>query len=413
MSSPSQTASPSSIFKSMLDAALAEYRKKTGGDLLSHWLAAELQTCDSVDGVLNILQDQAKAFEQSGDRKLMKWIDPLVHVLYTFSGALGDGVSLAFPPGKVIFTGIGVLLAAAKDVRASHGAIIDLFRRIESFFKRLGVYNQILLTTEMAEVLVKIVIELLSILSIATKEVRRRRAKIYFRKLLGRTDIEDALGRLDSLIQEESQMVAAQTLKVTTEAKNDAEKANMVMRQDMEEVRRDVLEVRRNVEEVKWTQIEQDIHKWLSPPDPSTNYNVACKAHYEGTAAWFFKNNNFQHWMTIGSLLWIHGKLGSGKSVLCSAIIKHVMSLRDAGQAYLAFFYFDFLDKEKKQDLRNFVASLLVQLSAYSSLCCKIIFRIYSRHGNGTRQPSDDALTECLREMLSAASSQSIYIIAD
>ena len=50
---------------------------------------------------------------------------------------------------------------------------MDLFEHIESFFKRLGVYNQISLTTEMAEVLVKIVIELLSILSIATKEVNR------------------------------------------------------------------------------------------------------------------------------------------------------------------------------------------------------------------------------------------------
>ena len=50
---------------------------------------------------------------------------------------------------------------------------MDLFEYIENFFKRLGVYNQISLTTEMADVLVKIVIELLSILSIATKEVKR------------------------------------------------------------------------------------------------------------------------------------------------------------------------------------------------------------------------------------------------
>jgi hypothetical protein len=160
----------------MLDAALAEYKKKTGDDLLAHWLATKLQTCDSVDAVLDILRDQAKAFEKSGDQKLMRWIDPLVHVLHTFSDALGDGVSLAFPPAKVIFTGIGALLAAAKGARASQGAVIDLFERIESFFKRLEVYNQISLTTKMAEVLVKIVIELLSILSIATKEVKRRRA---------------------------------------------------------------------------------------------------------------------------------------------------------------------------------------------------------------------------------------------
>jgi hypothetical protein len=89
------------------------------------------------------------------------------------------------------------------------------------------------------------------------------------------------------------------------------------------------------------------------------------------------------------------------------------MSLRDAGQASLAYFYFDFRDKDKKQDFRNFVTSLLVQLSAYSSPCCKIISRIYSTHGKGTQQPSNGALKNCLREMLSVAAQQPIYIIVD
>ena len=64
----------------------------------------------------------------------------------------------------------------AEDARASHGALIELFERIESFFKRFEVYAQTSLSTKMAEALVKVVIELLSILSIATKEVKRPRA---------------------------------------------------------------------------------------------------------------------------------------------------------------------------------------------------------------------------------------------
>ena len=92
--STSQTADPSSNFKSMLDAALIKYKKKTGKDLQAIWLASELQSCESVDSVLDILRDQAKDLDRSGDRKLMEWIDPLVHVLSTFSDALGDGVSL-------------------------------------------------------------------------------------------------------------------------------------------------------------------------------------------------------------------------------------------------------------------------------------------------------------------------------
>ena len=96
-----------------------------------------------------------------------------------------------------------------------------------------------------------------------------------------------------------------------------------------------------------------------------------------------------------------------------SAIIKRIISLRDAGQAYLAYFYFDFRDEDKKQDFRNFITSLLVQLSACSSTCCQIIHRIYSTHGKGTQQPSDGALAICLREMLSTVSERPIYIIVD
>ncbi|KAH9003631.1 hypothetical protein EDB86DRAFT_2261763 [Lactarius hatsudake] len=97
-----------------------------------------------------------------------------------FSGTLGEVAGLAFPPAGVIFTEIGVLLSVAKDVRASHDALVELFERIESFFMRLGVYTQISLTTEMAGVLLKIMTEVLSILSIATKEVKRKRASELF-----------------------------------------------------------------------------------------------------------------------------------------------------------------------------------------------------------------------------------------
>ena len=79
----------------------------------------------------------------------------------------------------------------------------------------------------------------------------------------------------------------------------------------------------------------------------------------------------------------------------------------------LAYFYFDFRDEEKKQDLRNFVKSLLVQLSAYSIPCCKILFSYYCKHGKGTQQPSNDVLKTCLREMLSFASEKPLYIIVD
>ena len=61
-------------------------------------------------------------------------------------------------------------------MRASHDALVELFERIENFFRRLEIHTRVSLTSEMAEVFVKIVAEVLSILSIATKEVKRKRA---------------------------------------------------------------------------------------------------------------------------------------------------------------------------------------------------------------------------------------------
>ena len=43
----------------------------------------------------------------------------------------------------------------------------------------------------------------------------------YLRKLIGRTDIEDALKRLDRLTQEEARMAAAQLLKITNAIDNE------------------------------------------------------------------------------------------------------------------------------------------------------------------------------------------------
>ncbi len=89
------------------------------------------------------------------------------------------------------------------------------------------------------------------------------------------------------------------------------------------------------------------------------------------------------------------------------------MSLRDAGHASLAYFFFDFRDEEKKQDARNFLTSLLIQLSAHSNPCRKIFFDIYSKHGKGLQQPSIGVLTKCLHDMLLVAAQRPVYLIID
>src|SRR6266566_415209 len=88
------------------------------------------------------------------------------------------------------------------------------------------------------------------------------------------------------------------------------------------------------------------------------------------------------------------------------------MTLCDAGKASLAYFYFDFRDVDK-QNLRNLLPSLLIQLSAQSDACCDILSQLYSAHDRGVQKPSDRAMAECLKQMLALEGQGPTYIILD
>jgi hypothetical protein len=109
---------------------------------------------------------------------------------------------------------------------------VELFERIGCFFKRLERYIDAQQTSTMGEILVKAMVEVLSILAIATKQINQSGTSTLIRgggpffsthrplgallkRLVGRTDIEDALRRLDKLTQEEACMATAESLKAT------------------------------------------------------------------------------------------------------------------------------------------------------------------------------------------------------
>ena len=67
----------------------------------------------------------------------------------------------------------------AKDVCSSLETLIDIFERIENFFRRLEVYIAVPPTPEMMDMMVKIMVEVLSIMGIAIKELRQSRTSEY------------------------------------------------------------------------------------------------------------------------------------------------------------------------------------------------------------------------------------------
>jgi len=97
MSTSNQTPNAStSNFTPIFQTACDEYKKLTGRNLATHPFAAELDHCNSPDGVLDVLGKQLQVFTRSRkhNEKLLAWLNPIACVLFKFSLALGEGIAL-------------------------------------------------------------------------------------------------------------------------------------------------------------------------------------------------------------------------------------------------------------------------------------------------------------------------------
>ena len=84
-------------FQAILDKALDDYREQIGVELDKHPFTAELQGRGSPDDILKLLETKANTFKayRDGNRKLIKWLNPVVQVINTLSGVIGQAVSVS------------------------------------------------------------------------------------------------------------------------------------------------------------------------------------------------------------------------------------------------------------------------------------------------------------------------------
>jgi hypothetical protein len=150
-----------------------------------------------------------------------------------------------------------------KDVIASYEMLINLFERTHYFLQRLSRYMTASLTPEMRELLAKILAQVLSVLALSTKEMKERRISvlIHFRpfsfadykteklmkRLIGKTEVEDGLQRLDMLTKEENLMTTACMLEVTGEIRRDVD----VIKDDARDIKDDTRDIKSDTHDIK------------------------------------------------------------------------------------------------------------------------------------------------------------------
>jgi hypothetical protein len=93
MSDPS-----SSTLESLFQAALQRYEEQTGEKLIDHPLAQQLEQCNSVESITEVLQKQAQASKKFRrvESKVMKPLKGIVNILHTVftNGTVRKAISL-------------------------------------------------------------------------------------------------------------------------------------------------------------------------------------------------------------------------------------------------------------------------------------------------------------------------------
>ena len=193
---------------------------------------------------------------------------------------------------------------------------------------------------------------------------------------------------------------------------NDHIALSKAIRDDQKTMHKRVEDVTEGLCDLQIGESQERIRRWLSAPDPSSNFNRALKAHHPDTGDWFLESDAYKRWLSEpGSFLALYGIPGCGKTVLSSTIIHNTVECcQSRSSSIVLYFFFDFNDVEK-QGHEKMIRSLIQQLFSQCATASPVLESLYSSCTNGGRQPTYDALLTSLHRILKDL--DGIYIILD
>ncbi|KAF9062201.1 ankyrin repeat-containing domain protein [Rhodocollybia butyracea] len=137
------------------------------------------------------------------------------------------------------------------------------------------------------------------------------------------------------------------------------------------------------------------IQNWLKAPDPSTNFVAACDKRTPATGNWIFSDPQFAKWYQgTSGVLWIQGKVGSGKTILSSTIIE---ALKANPEVECYYYYFDNRENSKtKTNARGLLQSVVLQMATRPEGLHPALCELYTRCKQGIMEPTTKDLSATL-----------------
>ena len=147
-------------------------------------------------------------------------------------------------------------------------------------------------------------------------------------------------------------------------------------------------------------EIREKILNWLAHPDPSKIHNTVSQSRKsDQTGRWFLDGATFRAFKeTPRSLLWLHGDSGSGKSVMCSAIINDLRAFQfQEHRVSLAYWYFS-VNEAERSNLQNLLRALLTQFTPNFAASHTLV-NLWEANKRGRETAKDLDLLRTLKSM--------------
>ncbi|KAL8761805.1 MAG: hypothetical protein Q9194_007643 [Teloschistes cf. exilis] len=183
------------------------------------------------------------------------------------------------------------------------------------------------------------------------------------------------------------------------------------IRSGIQTMNKEFNEITVGITNIQITERHKKIRQWLNASDPSLNYNRALKDRQVNTGGWFLTSNSYVKWLSkSGSLLWLYGILGCGKTILSSTIIQSTIEhCQSRASTAVLYFYFDFNDVEKRRH-EKMIRSLIVQLFSQRMWTSQALEALYLSCTDGEHQPTSETLLKTLHQMLGF---EDTYLVID
>ncbi|KAL1725141.1 hypothetical protein EV714DRAFT_277800 [Schizophyllum commune] len=425
--------------------AVADCQRKMGVD----FLAPDAVHFGSKEAVVNYVtkreEEQKDELERSQWRRLRGRLVPLAQIIENLCAPVGDALSTTFPPGKAIFTAVGLIVSASIKTHEELDQIGDAFNEIKQHLQVVEVVVDSQCEDLLYGASVKLLAQLITILATILKTWRDGYLRLWLKNLVHSRPLSEALQDLHRLATQHHEAIAGVTYKKVTEMMSSIADRN-ASQASVNQLLRDVLQVAcgvqaqssltkeeivanrailrhleslfsRNTEDLQEIRAFAELDKivqWLSCPDSSPKLSRLINDCAEGTGSWFLDGDvftAFRERKTKSVLL--SGKAGSGKSTLIAAAVQ-------ALQAYCAAFspdslvlvhLFDATDGSVARDIHSLLSALLYQIALKSPKCASTILATRKQaieSGYTTKADKEDLLMKLLHAVPSR-----IFIVVD